>query len=117
MKQVKIFSGCCFGCFQMKALVMCGAVLIFGKFGLHLKKTSGVNFTNVLQAAFTGADPKSAKKTVKLSSFLGFQDLCEHKSCSLNVDEIDPCKLGYPGVRVICHLKVYLICLRYVRNV
>ena len=29
----------------------------------------GVNFTNVLQAAFTRADPKSAKKTVKLSCF------------------------------------------------
>ena len=31
--------------------------------------SSGVNFTNILQAAFTHADPKSAKKTVKLSSF------------------------------------------------
>ena len=31
--------------------------------------TSGVNFTNVLQAAFALVDPKSAKKTVKLSSF------------------------------------------------
>ena len=30
----------------------------------------GVNFTNVLRAAFTRADPKSAKKTVKLSSFI-----------------------------------------------
>jgi len=29
----------------------------------------GVNFINVLQAAFTSADPKSAKKTVKLSVF------------------------------------------------
>ena len=28
-----------------------------------------VNFINVLQAAFTLADPKSAKKTVKSSSF------------------------------------------------
>jgi len=30
---------------------------------------TGVNFTNVLRAAFTLTDPKSAKKTVKLSSF------------------------------------------------
>ena len=36
---------------------------------------SGVNFTNILRAAFTHADPKSAKKTVKLSSFLCFWDL------------------------------------------
>ena len=31
---------------------------------------AGVNFTNILQAAFTPADPKSAKKTVKFSSFI-----------------------------------------------
>ena len=31
--------------------------------------TFGVNFTNVLRAAFALVDPKSAKKTVKLSSF------------------------------------------------
>jgi len=30
----------------------------------------GVNFTNILQAAFMHADPKSAKNTVKLSVFL-----------------------------------------------
>ena len=35
----------------------------------------GVNFTNILQAAFICADPKSEKKTVKLSSFLCFWDL------------------------------------------
>ena len=31
---------------------------------------SGVNFTNILRAAITRADPNSAKKTVKLSSFI-----------------------------------------------
>ena len=41
-----------------------------------------VNFTNILHTAFTLADPKSAKKTVKLSSFLLSWDLCAHKSCS-----------------------------------
>ena len=35
--------------------------------------TSGVNFTNILRATFTLADPKSAKKTVNSS-----------------IDEIDP---------------------------
>ena len=46
-------------------------VLLFNK-SLHSKYlfTPGVNFTNILQAAFTPADPKSAKKTVKLSSLI-----------------------------------------------
>ena len=34
---------------------------------VHLKP--GVNFINVLRAAFTLADPESTKKTVKLCSF------------------------------------------------
>ena len=33
------------------------------------RRRRGVNFINILQAAFTPADPKSAKKTVKSSSF------------------------------------------------
>jgi len=37
--------------------------------------TPGVNFINILLAAFTCADPKRAKKTVKLSIFLCFWDL------------------------------------------
>ena len=36
---------------------------------LFLLRSSGVNFINVLRAAFTCTDPKSAKKTVKSSSF------------------------------------------------
>ena len=35
----------------------------------------GVNFTNVLQAAFTHADPKSAKSCLTWLSFLCFWDL------------------------------------------
>ena len=42
----------------------------------------GVNFTNILQAAFTLADPKSAEKTVKLSSFFCAFGICERKICS-----------------------------------
>ena len=43
----------------------------------HRKKKMkpGVNFTNVLRAAFICTDPNSAKKTVKSSSFLHFWDL------------------------------------------
>jgi len=49
----------------------------------------GVDFTNILLEAFTHADPKSAKNTVKLSvSFCAF-GICPCKSCSKNVDEID----------------------------
>jgi len=35
----------------------------------HCWFTPGVNFINVLQAAFTHADPKNAQKTVELSVF------------------------------------------------
>jgi len=37
--------------------------------------TSGVNFTNILHTAFTCADPKSAKNTVKLLVFYALWDL------------------------------------------
>ena len=35
----------------------------------HPVKCTGLNFINVLRTAFTIADPKSVKKTVKLSIF------------------------------------------------
>jgi len=57
------------------------------------KKTllwSGVNFINILQAAFTHQDPKSAKNTVKFPVFFCAFGIWAHKSCLKNVDEIDP---------------------------
>ena len=43
---------------------------------------SGVNFTNVLQAAFTLIDPKSIKNSVKLPvSFYSF-GIYKRKSCT-----------------------------------
>jgi len=48
----------------------------------------GVNFINVLCADFTCADPKSAKKTVKLSFFSAF-GIWTCKSCSNRIGEID----------------------------
>ncbi len=39
------------------------------------RSSTGVIFINVLQAAFTSTDPKSAKKTDNLTVFLGFRDL------------------------------------------
>ena len=43
--------------------------------------TSGVNFTNILQAAFTCEDPKSAKKLLNLTVFICAFGICTHKSC------------------------------------
>jgi hypothetical protein len=40
-----------------------------------MKLTTGVNFTNVLRAAFDHEDPKIAKNTGGLTVFLQFWDL------------------------------------------
>jgi hypothetical protein len=40
-----------------------------------MKLTQGVNFTNILCAAFIHADPKCAKKSNDLTVFLSFWDL------------------------------------------
>jgi len=45
-----------------------------------MKLTPGVNLTNILEAAFTRADPKSAKKMVNLTVFLGAFGICARKS-------------------------------------
>ena len=39
------------------------------------KWVSGVNFTNILRAAFTRTDPKSANKLLNLTGFLRFWDV------------------------------------------
>ncbi len=44
-----------------------------------VKSTPGVDFTNILRAAFPRVDPKSAKKTYNLTVFLCFWDLCAQK--------------------------------------
>jgi len=41
-----------------------------------------VNFINVLQAAFTPADPKSAKKTVKVTAFFALSGSARLKTAS-----------------------------------
>ena len=50
----------------------------------------GVNFTNILRAAFTRADPKSAKKDSQLKQLFCDFGIYVRKSCSQNVGEIDP---------------------------
>ena len=41
-----------------------------------------VNFTNILRAAFTFADPESAKKLLDLIVFFCAIGVCRRKSCS-----------------------------------
>jgi len=45
-----------------------------------VKLTTGVNFINVLHAAFTHPDPKSAKKAVKLSVYFAFSGSAHTKN-------------------------------------
>ncbi len=47
-----------------------------------MKLITGVNFTNILQVAFTCPDPKSAKNTVKLSVYFCTFGICVQKSWS-----------------------------------
>jgi len=54
----------------------------------HQMTITWVDFTNILQAAFTHADPKSVKKTDKLPVFFCAFGIRTHKSCLWNVDEI-----------------------------
>ena len=55
-----------------------------------VKLTPGVNFTNVLQAAFTSADPKSTKKTVKLSSFIALLGFAHVKAAHRMLVKLTP---------------------------
>jgi len=50
----------------------------------------GVKFTNIQRAAIAQEDPESVRNTVQsLVSFYAF-GICMHKSCTKNVDEIEP---------------------------
>jgi hypothetical protein len=51
---------------------------------------SGVNFINTLRAAFEHADLKGAKKTDNLTVVFCALRICNRKSCSWKVGEIDP---------------------------
>ena len=61
----------------------------------------GVNFTNVLQAAFTHADPKSTIKLLNLTVFFALL-IWAGKSCLQNIGVIDPrCLNSARGLRPI----------------
>jgi len=56
-----------------------GSTSVKAECRMLMKLTPGVDFINVLWAAFMHADPKSAKKTDNLTLFLLFQELCVKK--------------------------------------
>jgi len=61
--------------------------LFYTTFGIFARKMlmkliPGVNFTNVLQAAFTQTDPKSAKKYSQATSLFCALGICGRKSCT-----------------------------------
>jgi len=57
---------------------------------LVLRGTSGVNFINILEAAFLHADPNSVKQIynfIVFSALLGFMRV---KAASKHIDDTDP---------------------------
>ena len=57
---------------------------------MMIKLTSGLNFINVLRADFTHADPKSAKKTVKSSSFFALSGSASIKAARRMLVKLTP---------------------------
>jgi len=55
---------------------------------------AGVNFINVLRAAFTGADLKSVKKTVKLSVFFALSGSARSKAAHRSLMKLTPDREG-----------------------
>ena len=53
----------------------------------------GVNFINILRAAFTRADPKSAKNTVKSSSFFAHLESAIVKAAGKMLMKLTPDRL------------------------
>ena len=54
----------------------------------------GVNSTNILRAAFTRADPKIVKKTVKLSSFIALLGSAHIKAARRTLVKLTPSVFG-----------------------
>ena len=53
---------------------------------LKLREKQGVNFTNILRAAFMRTEPKSAKKTVNLSSFFALLGSAGVKAAQIEIE-------------------------------
>jgi len=62
----------------------------FGFFRATDATATGVNFINVLRTAFTLVDPESVKRYWRLNCIFCAFGIYKRKSCTLNVDEINP---------------------------
>jgi len=66
----------------------------------------GVDFTNILQAAFTRADPKSAKNYSQVISLFCAFGICARKSCMLMLvkltSEVRYCKICLNSEMLLC---------------
>ena len=57
---------------------------------MHCVLSAGVNFTNVLRAAFTRADPKSAKKLLNLTVFFALLGSLRGKAARRTLVKLTP---------------------------
>ena len=55
-----------------------------------MKSTPGVDFTNILHAAFTCTDPKSAKKDSQAKQLFALSGSVRVKAGRKHIEEIDP---------------------------
>jgi len=79
---------------------MCLVLPPFTLVCLCLSLFPGVNFINILRAAFTLVDPESVKNTVKSSvSFHAF-GIYEHKSCRILM-KLSPCAKNDDSLKVV----------------
>jgi len=65
-----------------------------------MKLTPGINFINVLQAAFTPANPESAKRKVKLSVFFPLLGSASAKAARRMLVKLTPGRVGHRFVGV-----------------
>ncbi len=78
---------------------------------------SGLNFINILHTAFMLADPESTKKVKSAVSFGAFGTY-EHKSCTQNIDEIEPIYVLdiFFWYHIICQYSYFELNNYYKRN-
>jgi len=69
-----------------------------------MKLSPGVNFINVLQAAFTHANPKSSKKTAKLSVFFALSGSGGAKLAHRTLMKLTPVSVTVPSISNIVHV-------------
>ena len=84
-----LYLHCRFKLFQRKEIGAKAACKMLAKL-----TPAGVNFTNILRAAFTRSDPKKAKKTVKLSSLIALLGSLRTKAACKMLAKLTPALLA-----------------------